>query len=385
MRHPREQTLELINDSHLPARFEVKAQAEESKILALVTTDRTGGEISGKSSVRLTVTLTTKKLGPINMPLAINIVGHSSLPKTVQIYAYSSGPKVEISDKEIDFGQVPVLKDWMKSLKIMNKCEIPADFHVFTKNRNSIFKPLQKHFILEPYEAMDVQIVCTADDVGKFYDTLHIVITEGVDMDASLKAVGKGTTIYCAEDMETLSFGLIYTFNNMTKDIFIENKGRRTQKLTWQPIKEKKKKILPKDDKKVEEEEPDPVFTIVPDTINLPAKTGVMFQFRANSTRPGKIAEKFELSAQSGSERKALPVYQTVLEGEFIKPSLKFSENELYFKYSWEKNVPAMLISKQLEIFCGSALPTNFLINTQGPFTISKNSFALEPGKSTNL
>lgn len=44
-----------------------------------------------------------------------------------------------------------------------------------------------------------------------------------------------------------------------------------------------------------------------------------------------------------------------------------------------------MPIPKNLDITCGSELPTNFEIKTQSPFSISKNTFALLPGKSAGL
>jgi hydrocephalus-inducing protein len=57
-------------------------------------------------------------------------------------------------------------------------------------------------------------------------------------------------------------------------------------------------------------------------------------------------------------------LYTTTVEGEFIQPTLLFSERKLYFKYVWEKGVPFMLISKELELTCGSQLPVNFTLKT---------------------
>jgi len=68
----------------------------------------------------------------------------------------------------------------------------------------------------------------------------------------------------------------------------------------------------------------------------------------------------FFLNAQVGNERKTNTLYTTTVEGDFILPTLVFSEKKMNFKYSWEKNVPFQPISKNLEITCGSALPVNF-------------------------
>lgn len=64
--------------------------------------------------------------------------------------ANSIGPIVEVGNgiKELDFGPVKVLQDYKKTITITNKSKIEADFHTFTKNKISIFKPIPKHGIL---------------------------------------------------------------------------------------------------------------------------------------------------------------------------------------------------------------------------------------------
>ena len=104
------------------------------------------------------------------MPLSINITGcNSGQPYIINILAISIGPIVEIGNgiKDIDFGPVSVLKDYKKTVTITNKSKIEADFHTFTKNKISIFKPIPKHGILQPNDKMDIEIVCCADDAIK--------------------------------------------------------------------------------------------------------------------------------------------------------------------------------------------------------------------------
>lgn len=93
------------------------------------------------------------------------------MPYIINIVANSIGPIVEVTGpnaKEVDFGTVDVLKDIKKHLTIVNKSKIKADFHSFTKNKVSIFKPLTKHGILQPGEEMNIEILCCCDDATKF-------------------------------------------------------------------------------------------------------------------------------------------------------------------------------------------------------------------------
>ena len=398
LRHQYTHVIELINESNLPAKFKILPQTEESKVLAQYSTDYETGEIPPGQPKRINIILITNRLGKVILPLSILIIGNSSLPYVVNIIANSMGPIVEITDREIDFGNIEVLKDWTRTTRILNKSLIPAQFHVFTKNRVSIFRPLQKQGLLGPEESMDIQIVCTADDANKFTDILHFVIKEGDDVDIVLKAKGIGSTIFCKEDLKLISFGIQYTFRNITREVFVENKGRKPQKLQWIKKKsiESKRKVTVDDDKKYSkrpnsaqsqpdsDDNPD-IFAIVPETILLPAKTGIMFQFRCNSTLKGKISEQFSLTSTTGEERKQTELHKSTFEGEFINPSLLFSAPKLNFKYVWEKNVPFMHIAKNLEITCGSLLPVNFTLKVQTPFSISAENLSLIPGKSTTI
>jgi hypothetical protein len=91
---------------------------------------------------------------------------------TIKIIALSKGPDVEIITKEggkiLDFNSVQALSSVPKKIRIINKCTIEADFNVFTKNPNSIFKPLTRHDVLAPNTETEIDIMCSPDDTGKF-------------------------------------------------------------------------------------------------------------------------------------------------------------------------------------------------------------------------
>ena len=114
-------------------------------------------------------------------------------------------------------------------------------------------------------------------------------------------------------------------------------------KIEKKETEDDKKKNPQKKEKETEEDETD-VFFILPETVTLPAKHGIMFQFRAFSQKKGKINESFNLNSLIGNDRKVNQLLTTYIDGDFIIPVLTFSEKKLFFKYSWEKNVPFSLI-----------------------------------------
>ncbi|CAD8206755.1 unnamed protein product [Paramecium octaurelia] len=385
LRNPCKSRVDLINTSELPAKFVVLPQNDEYKVLADYTVEPSSGKINGNSTMSLEVTLTTKKLYDITLPLQINIVGtNNGQPHVITIVAFSEGPKVKTSKTELDFGNVEVLKDYSLKLTLTNDSDIEADFHAFTKNKVSIFKPIQKHGIIKPKESCEIEVLCSADDAVKVSDVLHFVIKEGDDVEVQLKAKGIGSTIFCKDDLSSVNMGVNYTHRKVTKEIFVENKGRKQQKLQWTQKKpqQKKEEQDQKNNKAPPPPEEESVFSIAPDTIVLPPKHGIMFQFRGYSQKKGKISEIFMLNSTIGSERKANLLFATTIEGDFIQPTLQFSERKLFFKYSWEKNVPFMPISKNLEITCACPLPVNFDLKCQQPFTVNQDKLQLNPGKS---
>ena len=48
-----------------------------------------------------------------------------------------------------------------------------------------------------------------------------------MDVDVQLKAKGVGSTLFCKEDLGLIPFGTQYTHRKITKEIFVENKGRK--------------------------------------------------------------------------------------------------------------------------------------------------------------
>jgi hydrocephalus-inducing protein len=94
-------------------------------------------------------------LGEITLPLNINIIGtNNNQPNLLNICANSDGPKVVVTPEELDFGQVEVLKDYFLKVTVVNNSKIKAEFHAFTRQKVSIFKPKVKHAFLEPGEKL---------------------------------------------------------------------------------------------------------------------------------------------------------------------------------------------------------------------------------------
>ena len=223
------------------------------------------------------------------------------------IVAKSIGPTVIADQDVIDYEDIEVLKDVNRKLKITNNSKIPAEYTAFTKTKESIWKVIQRHGVLQPDDERFIDIVCNADEVMKFNDTLHIIINNGVDIEVQLKARGKGSTLYCSKDLKKIDFGTEYTHQNITKEFFLENRGRKQMKILWQTTTKQKKAKKPGDKKEeggkktasesvgteANEEDVKAVFQVVPETMTLNPRMGYKVQFRANSFNIGEVKENW--------------------------------------------------------------------------------------------
>lgn len=100
----------------------------------------------------------------IHVDLRVKLEGHH-IPVLIQLNADSIGPIVEVDREEIDYGSIEVLRDKYEQIRITNKSRIDAEFTAFTKNKDSIWKVVQRHGILKPDEEKVVDVVCQADEV----------------------------------------------------------------------------------------------------------------------------------------------------------------------------------------------------------------------------
>jgi hydrocephalus-inducing protein len=219
---------------------------------------------------------------------------------------------------------------------------------------------------LKPHDEKEIEVVCNADEVQPFTDTLHIIVNNGVDLEVALKAKGIGNTLWCKKNPTLVDFLTEYTHNPITKEYFLENRGRKQMKIQWvntTKVDRKKDKNAIKSDGKKGGQNPDAsqvtegnkeeevkfVYCVEPESIVLNAKMGIMVKFKANSFNVGKIIENWQCQVTVGSDKgsgKPKTAWNTTIMGEFITPGLVFSEPKLYFKYLWEKGVASMPITK---------------------------------------
>lgn len=106
LRYKQTKEIELVNESSLYARFIVHRLNPKFDSLGSISSDLDKGQIAPKSSIKINVNLTTTCIKFFEMDFVIEIVSDKNVQHVIKIKANSIGPIVELSKKEIDFGEI---------------------------------------------------------------------------------------------------------------------------------------------------------------------------------------------------------------------------------------------------------------------------------------
>ena len=106
LRYSQSRDIELINESKLCARFIVHPINPKYQSFGKITTDLDKGQILPESKMKLNVKLKTSCLKEFQMDMIIEIVSDDNNQQLIKIKGNSIGPIVELSHRELDFGDV---------------------------------------------------------------------------------------------------------------------------------------------------------------------------------------------------------------------------------------------------------------------------------------
>jgi hypothetical protein len=114
LRFPYEKTLEIVNDSPLPASFSALPQPEQSQTLATYALEPSSGVVAPMSTQAVTLTLSTERLGVCHVPAAIKIGGREE-PLTVTVAANGVGPKLRFEKPVLIGRRVSTMRGGVRS------------------------------------------------------------------------------------------------------------------------------------------------------------------------------------------------------------------------------------------------------------------------------
>ena len=397
LRYPYEGTLVLQNDdANLGARYAIAPQDPSSAGIAIFETLSPEGTIPAGGRVEVAVRLTCQRLGAFRIPIIASIAGSVEPPLRATLEATGVGPRVLLGCDALRWGNTRCLVDKAARLKLTNDSLIPAPFTASIKSGRSKFRVDVREGVLGPGEDVELQVIANLDDTIAHRDELLIAVKNGESLAVPLSARGTGTTMHCGEGLETVDFGSQFTSHPFERRVTLENRGRRTQALRWinqtarevEAARQKRLKALQKEGKAPPSaggEGASPVFSVVPEEAELRPRTAMTFTFHGLSARCGAISEQLVCESKVGKEKGAKAVFRTQVRAAFIDPLLQASAPGFDFAYTYEQGVPMRAQAKTLTLTNATALPLDFVLRAQAPFSVSRGDHSLQPGEAATV
>ena len=414
------QTIKLHNTSNLlSTQFKINKQDEPSKAWGELTCDQQSGQIGPEQTIILTVKLKPLRLQQIRLKLeidcktkgynaresgnnyitAINVIATSRGPDVVVVHDNIPLPQAKDSkaikqlqsmENNVDFGIVKTLNEKVQTIKLANVSPIDAIYTAFMKTPGSIFYVKNPKDRIKAGETKVVEISCKPDEQQKFYETLYFKIEESDGFEVNLKANGEGTTIVPEFDLKEIDFGTVFTCTDVEKNINFENRGRSDQYISFVSKKPKKKPMEEKEQnkkKKKEEDDEVEVFRFYKDCPKrtLPSRKYGSMTLIANSRKAGILTANYGVHCYKTSDNNGPEIWDVTFKAEFIDPQLQFSPPKLFYTYKNDEDSDKETIYKMLTITNVAKLPADFTVKSEAPFSISKDKFLIEPGKSEQL
>ncbi|GMF15729.1 unnamed protein product [Phytophthora fragariaefolia] len=421
LRYPHKQMLELENKStHLHGRFDIGEQDDHSRAIATYSASEFSGSVGPGERVSVEIALSCEKLGSIRLPMVVTVPGSTDLPLSVTLSATGSGPKVELDQSELNWGNCTCLVDHERILRMTNVSLISASYKTFIHNARSKFQIDRKEGVLMAGESMEFVLVANLDDTVVFKDQLHILITEGDNLVIPLSIRGTGTTMWSPSELRVIDFSHQMTNKECEWSCTLENKGKRVQVLTWvnktaanasSKINSADQAGLSKKGSKVSlggrstaktnksvansrngsgstpdpRDEVIPAFSVFPGTIELKPRTACVFVFKGLSPTAGLIQEELVCETRVGKEKINKVAFVTAIKANFVDPKLTPSSSMLSFEYIHHPGNQITTQSQPLSLMNACELPLSFTLRTQTPFALDCWEAVLQPGDKVDL
>ncbi|KAK9833148.1 hypothetical protein WJX74_008612 [Apatococcus lobatus] len=392
IRSPYTQALVLVNQGKMPAKYQITSLAAHE--LATLTAEAMSGEIPARGEANVAITLCALHLGRMTLTAHVQVVGMANdHPKKILIGALSIGATLmaqtpsgqpKLAGTDIAFGSVPVLKETIQKLRIVNPGPIPASFSMSMETRDSPFKvqPLTAELI--PNEELELEIMVNPDQTKLLRDTLHVIINEGDDLMFPTTAVGAGQLITCDASTAGVDFGHQFIGWQSSREVLVRNHSRKSVTLIWDNATIKEQVVRSKrsgtNQARDEPAQAAASFSIEPLQQELPAKTACNFLIRGNFANARALEERLRCIDSELHEVFSFPVRAHV-----AIPALECNPKELRFLYNHSLPTPATELTQTITLINISHLPINTVAMTDGPFLLDHSTINIPGGQSIEL
>ncbi|KAJ3332957.1 hypothetical protein HDU76_012454, partial [Blyttiomyces sp. JEL0837] len=372
--------VELVNETEFPARYELLSQEESAKNVFAYSSSNGTGVIMPFASTQIQIDIQIKRLGQINFPVFVKIIGNEDLPLGVDISAIGIGPNVVLSATELNWGKIQVLKECVLSLVLANESPIHANFTCATVSDSSVFRvnPLAGTIVAGGSATVDV--TAFLDDTLKFTDILKIGIQSDGIHEIQLVARGHGSTIIYDDALKYVDFEDVFSNRECSREFVLTNKGRRAQTLHWTAEEDR---FARKDISAGYNQ----VFEVFPSRFVLKPNGQQVIVIKGYSNRAIRAKDTLICQATIDKDPARRNIVETTVVANFINPLLDISPPLLRFISARTRDDDFELLSQVLSLKNTSPLPLHLSFRCPIPYSVIPHevSHRLNQGESVSV
>ncbi|XP_051727085.1 hydrocephalus-inducing protein homolog [Ctenopharyngodon idella] len=340
--HSYEQSVELINDTDLPACYGFLPQPYEEDPSLLYSSPHARGIIQPYSTEQIPLVLQAKTVGSLQETAHIAIFGRQDPPLELLLSCVGQGPSVSVTAAKLNFGCIPVLTDVTRTLQLSNDSPIPARFLAQMVKNRSHWRVDPNEGEIPPKESLELKLIAHLNDTVPFQDELLLEIQDSQYFNIPVLAKGKGTTIVTDRPFApSLDLGTHFSSGPCQYVFKITNRGRRTHQLLWttegfpqfnkrdilspNKSRNKKRKSLQTSDQE------GPVFSLSPARLSLPPGHSADMLLEGSSDVPKVVTEKLVCYAVVGRQYVRECIITTDVTCQFVSPAVDISSQQINF------------------------------------------------------
>ena len=384
----------LFNTSNnLRAVYSLKSLEDNDQIS--VDFESPSGIIEPQQTLNIPIQIKANKLNQIENAVQLFVEGRNQVISQCAIAAHGEGPVVTATPTELNWGVVPVLQKFSKTIKLKNQSLIPARYSVSFEKENSVWKVSSDKGVIAPNQMAEMEVFVEVDDSIHFEDKLIVTVDNGNRIVIDVSCDGIGCTVVTEPPMNPvpgggLDLGPLFATQEVKKVFKLINRGKRHQQVHWsvagfekasqRSIAEsrKYKEILKSKDVKYQGLKPPPppkmsTFKITPYRLELKPNEEAFVTLEGYAEDPGPVQETLVCHAIIGKNLSKERIMQVPIKCQFITPLVKTSTESIHFEVNKDVNHKLALQKKEFAIENSSSLPLNMTLrmeDSQTPFSI---------------
>ncbi|XP_056381391.1 hydrocephalus-inducing protein homolog isoform X5 [Hyla sarda] len=195
LQFPYERTITLHNPSNLRGCYTFLPQESDSSSDILYDSPKPRGIIEAHSSVDVPIVLKAQSTGERSVKAYFAVYGSTQPPLEVRLLCIGEGPVVHVDPSEVNFGDIPVLTNVSRIIRLCNQSLISAPFQASMMRKRSLWWVEPSCGEVPPEGEVHLTVVACLDDTVTFKDTMQLIITYSNTYLIPVHATGTGTTI----------------------------------------------------------------------------------------------------------------------------------------------------------------------------------------------